>query len=485
MRLILDFLWGSTIRSVVTGIVMTGFVFWGAQYLGDVPPDENSTFSERVKLSVNNLKESAQNVIDIARSPASVFHLDDSAQIKTFVAPTVISKNKTDKSSAINHSNNNRSQENSASIDPVFSKRSGARGQKKNHFIEQAPAIEEFPSESSSSPTEESAESRKPTQNEVGTSRPSNKIIYAVSSSSNSVIPATGTDASVVPDGSLPSSSMGVKLFVYSDKSSGTYGANISVTLSANSATASIKYCLQLGSCCDPMSSGTTYSAPITVTDGNYCLSAISYDGASISEITNFTYLVDSTLPDVSQTVTYMQFQSNEINNLQVTSSDMGIDGFTLTQLNLVANDPTSMTCSDILLNYPSTTYGLLEELLNDSVINMGGGRSPASVFNFPLTNQSISYGDNFLVSIVEDNTNIDGPIYSCPTTKVVLKDFEIYSSQKSVAQEKVIGSDSSTLQGGFAPYGGFNATLNQSSKGRVQVSGSAYLESGIYNIVN
>jgi hypothetical protein len=54
----------------------------------------------------------------------------------------------------------------------------------------------------------------------------------------------------------------------------GVFGNPIQVSISCT-ATADIRYCIDAGSCCDPESSGISYTAPIVIgaESGDYCLS--------------------------------------------------------------------------------------------------------------------------------------------------------------------------------------------------------------------
>jgi hypothetical protein len=117
----------------------------------------------------------------------------------------------------------------------------------------------------------------------------------------------------------------------------------------------------------------------------------------------------------------------------------------------------------------------------------MGGGRSPSSIFNFPLNANNLSYGDNFVTTIIENSNHEDGPVYSCPSTKVILKDFEIYNSSIGVGTQNMQSADNnSILTGGFNGYGGFDTTINSATPGVGEVTDiTTKLESGMINIIN
>lgn len=209
----------------------------------------------------------------------------------------------------------------------------------------------------------------------------------------------------------------------------GNYGNPIEVTLSC-STTAMIKYCLQEGSCCDP-TTGTTYSSPLVIgaTDGSYCLRFYGDNSTKVSTITEVTYNINSSLPDLLVTHTKIQYQTTQLPGRHtIDSNDFGQANFWLGEINLKSHDPGSgglnLSCQEIVENHSSLTSPSPQEVFTPMDMALIASGSQVEV---PVSTAELAYGDNFLTSYILDD-NYAAPLYSCSTNKIILKDFEFFA---------------------------------------------------------
>lgn len=481
MRTVLEFLFGSTVRSVLSGAALAGLVLFIGQFIG-TPVDEDATLKERVQTSVSNISQVVDDLFDGARSPAGV---DVKQKINL----------KEDEKAALNKLTiSNNSVSNAAPSQQSYIDSSDDEQTYQGQAHSELKSIDSLSTHAEANLNLDLAES-KPSKDPYE----SKATAVELSNDGETVVTSSASDdeedtlntpvVEVAATGSSSGEST-ISLTVSADYNDGSYSTIINVLLTSNNPSSSILYCLQEGSCCDPLGgSGATFTGtiPVGTTDGDFCLSFVSTLSGSQSPVVQRNYTIDSTLPNVTQNVDIVQLQSNEISSLGVSSTDIGNAGYALTQLNLKSVDPGATACSDILTNYPSVTYGIIEDVDSVSVLDLST-RAPASLpaydYNFHLSTGSLDYGDNFLVSIVE-NTNVTPALYSCPSRNVVLKDFEIYNFDLGLGAPIVTGGDSSNLTGSFSSYGGFSGALNSSSVGTSQVSGTTILEHGFINIIN
>lgn len=241
----------------------------------------------------------------------------------------------------------------------------------------------------------------------------------------------------------------------------GAYGNPISVALSCNS-NAVIKYCIQEGSCCDPVGEGMTYSQPIVIgaNDGNYCLTFFGASAGKGSGILQQNYLISNTLPHLQVSVPKNHYQTTQLPGVHyLQTNHFGETGFTIGELNLKHHDPgplaLNMTCSDIVTSYSALTLPSPEEmfsaLLTSSV--------PAgNQLNVPYPLSKLVYGNNFITSFVT-NKKYAADLHSCSTNKVVISDFELFSLEASHGET---GTNSvREFSGGFTGYSFFETETN------------------------
>lgn len=244
----------------------------------------------------------------------------------------------------------------------------------------------------------------------------------------------------------------------------GSFGNPIGITLSCSSAS-TIKYCVALDTgsgCCDPLSSGSTYSSAIVIgpQNGTYCLSYYGQMETDSTDVYQQSYTINSTLPNLQVGHPQINYQTTQLNGKSfITSSDFGKNGYGIGQINLKSNAPgpsgLNYTCNEIIANYvslPAPTPTPILSLLNVSLDN------PSVQIEIPLQPTQLEYGDNFITSYIENN-NFVAPIYSCSTTKITLNDFEYFQEELTFGDP---GSNSvREFTGGLSPYGFFEDASN------------------------
>jgi hypothetical protein len=241
---------------------------------------------------------------------------------------------------------------------------------------------------------------------------------------------------------------------------SGAYGHPIAVNLSCSS-TATIRYCLNQGSCCDPETAGIPYSGPIIIgaEDGSYCLSFEGENSSNIiSSLIQHNYTISSELPDLEVSLEKIFYQTTQLEGSHfIHSDDFGKNGYELGGINLKSHNPgpagENMECKDIVQNYgtlPSPTPLLVFNPLNLLPF------SSSQQLTIPLPLEKLDYGDNYLTNYIINN-NFASPLYSCSTNLITLKDFDLFSAE---AAHGDVGTNSvREFTGSFIPLGPFEPT--------------------------
>lgn len=301
----------------------------------------------------------------------------------------------------------------------------------------------------------------------------------STSTSSNSNNTTTTTDTS--SSGGSNSSSNNDTISCSSNVGGGAYNHPISVALSCTSS-ATISYCLSQGSCCDPESSGTTYSSqvPVGAEEGSYCLSFIGEGSNGNSEVINVNYTISHSLPHLNVDHKRTTYQTTELAGMSfLTSNDFSKTGYSIGQINLKSHDPgpsgLNLNCAEIMDEYSSFTSPLVSMTL--TLYSMLG-ILPSQQIEVPLNLNQLEYGSNYITTYVV-NQVYSSPMYSCSTTNVVLNDFEFY--QTDSFHREIGGSGQQEFTGGFQSYGVFSP--DEGMRAPASVSGEADLEVGMVEI--
>ena len=250
----------------------------------------------------------------------------------------------------------------------------------------------------------------------------------------------------------------------------GSYSYALSVTLSCSSS-ATIKYCLSEGSCCDPNSgSGKTYSnsSPIVIGENNsqYCLSYYAVGKSSKTDVTQKLYTISKQVPDlyVETPVTWMQTTEAPINS-NIISLNFGKNDFSLAQISYFSHDigpdGDHLSCEEVATEMSS--YTSPSPLHTLSLLSVSG-LSTSQQVEVPLSPASLEYGTNYIATYMV-NTSSAIPTYACSISEITLMDFPFFDSS--------VISDSGEFVGGFTPFGFYEenfdfprAPAGQSSSG-------------------
>lgn len=249
----------------------------------------------------------------------------------------------------------------------------------------------------------------------------------------------------------------------------GVFSNPINVSLSC-SASASIKYCVRNGSCCDPETEGADYSSTIVVgsTNGHFCLSFYGETSSSkLSSVSQVSYTISNSNPDLQVSLPKIFYQTTQLEGLHyLRSSDFAKSNFSIGEVNLKTHDPgpsgLNMSCDDIIQNYvtlPAPAPVAMFATLDMSGISVG------DQLNVPMPLSKLDYGENFITSYAV-NDNIVPGLTSCSTNKITLEDFEFFDL------EIAHGDDGTNtvreFSGSFVPYGFFEAPaqLNRTPAG-------------------
>lgn len=273
----------------------------------------------------------------------------------------------------------------------------------------------------------------------------------------------------------------------------GVYSNAILVEISCT-ASATIRYCISQGSCCDP-SSGTTYTPGTDIllgtVDGDFCLSfeGESTSGGSVSQTVNTNYSFVSGAPNLQASHPKTFYQTTELTGLSyLTSNDFGKTNYGMGQVNFKTYDPAADVaangCENTLDAYifnppvtPTPAPSIILSLLDLATVN------PGSQIEIPLRPDHLDYGVNFVMSYLVDNTEAT-PNYVCSTQAITLEDFEFFTSEDS---HGVAGTNQvREFSAGFSPYGFFEEE-DSLYRGPAGVSGEDQsgqrLEAGLFEI--
>lgn len=268
----------------------------------------------------------------------------------------------------------------------------------------------------------------------------------------------------------------------------GAFSAPLSVSLTCTAA-ADIKYCVSTdGTCCDPESSGLSYSSNIVIggDDGSYCLSFIGETTSGVtSTVVQQTYTFNNDRPHLEASQPVIFYQTTELPGQgHIASDDFGKINFGVGMLNLMKNDPgpsgMNLDCDEIVTNYVTYPAPTPIEIL--SFFNTSGVPN-TSQLDVPIILNHLGYGENFLTTYIRDNNNA-APVYSCSTTKVTLEDFPYFQADISHGED---GSNSvREFEAGFVAYGFFEEEANiyrgPAGSSSEEASGQK-LESGLFQI--
>lgn len=255
------------------------------------------------------------------------------------------------------------------------------------------------------------------------------------------------------PDPKTDNGHIGNHLFCSASVPDGSYSYALSVALNC-STSATIKYCLSEGTCCDPDSpNGFIYSSssPIIVgqLDAQYCLSYYAINSSNdSSDIFRRRYDISKSLPDlyVETPVSWMQTTEAPI-SANINSLSFGGNNFSLAQISYLSHDvsPTGddLKCDELatqMQSYlsPTPVYTLapfdISHLISSQQLEV------------PVTPAHLSYGVNYLATYLA-NLNGSIPTYACSVSQVTLMDFSLfdYAAVTSIDNE---------LTGGFTPFG-------------------------------
>lgn len=270
-----------------------------------------------------------------------------------------------------------------------------------------------------------------------------------------------------------------------SNKGGGAYANPIAVGLTCSS-TAKIKYCLSQGACCDPKTSGTSFTSNVVVgaDSGSYCLSFYGESSSldKSSTVTELSYTINNTLPDIQVSHPQTFFQTTQLSGRSfLKSNDFEKLNFEMGQISLKSNNPGTADCEEIVTNYvslPAPAPAVVLSPLDMSAIDL------SKQVNVPFSLSHLTYGDNYITSYVV-NKNYATPLYACSTTKVNLSDFEYFQADASQASSVVLNVRE--FSGEFTVYGFFEPDITNPSRGPAGSStedkDGRSLKSGLFGI--
>ena len=285
----------------------------------------------------------------------------------------------------------------------------------------------------------------------------------------------------------------GATLSCTATQGSGVYSTAILVQISCT-ASATIRYCISQGSCCDP-SSGIIYTPGTNILmgseDGDYCLSfeGESSSGVVASNIEKRNFKFVSGAPNLQSSHPKIQYQTTELVGLNfLTSNDFGKSNYGMGQVNFKTYDPSSDVaangCEDVLETYifnpstpPSPTPSIILALLDLVTV------APGSQLEIPMRADQLDYGVNHIMSYLVDNTE-GTPNYVCSTQAVTLEDFDFFTHEEA---HGIAGTNQvREFSAGFSPYGFFEAedSLYRGPAGLSgEEQGDQRLEAGLFQI--
>lgn len=320
---------------------------------------------------------------------------------------------------------------------------------------------------------------------------PVSKSTGGTSGGGNPVTPSNPSSPSTPTTGGNTGDSN--NLSCTANQGGGVYSSAILVQLSC-SASATIRYCISQGTCCDP-SNGTTYTPGTDIllgtVDGDFCLSfeGESTTGNAVSPSVSNNYNFVSGAPNLQASHPKIFYQTTELNGLSyLTSNDFGKTNYGMGQVNFKTYNPdpdvTTNGCENVLDTYvfnppvtPSPAPSIILSLLDLATVN------PGSQIEIPLRPDHLDYGVNYVMSYLVDGTEAT-PNYVCSTRAITLEDFEFFTSEDS---HGVAGTNQvREFSAGFSPYGFFEEE-DSLYRGPAGVSGEDQsgqrLEAGLFEI--
>ena len=244
----------------------------------------------------------------------------------------------------------------------------------------------------------------------------------------------------------------------------GTYQNPSSVSLTCSTA-ATVKYCIQENTCCDPRTGGTTYAGSFTVGTAakTYCLSFYGTAGSSSSSVVQKNYIFNPAAPHLTATHTKRYYQTTQLQGLAVmTSSDFGNGEFNVGQINTQDRDPgvsgLNLTCSQLISTYQTLAPVVVETFAPVSM----SGFLPTEQIEIFLRLPRLVYGNNFLTSFAVHSNYVERA--ACSTTRVVLQDFPFFVTE--IAHGDVGTATVREFSGGFSSLGFFEADETNLNRG-------------------
>jgi len=249
------------------------------------------------------------------------------------------------------------------------------------------------------------------------------------------------------------------------DRAQGTYSTSTTVSISC-SESAQIHYCVQVGAgACDPLSSPTLYSGPITIgpADNTYKLSFYGSNSSSSTSVEDLTYVIDSSTPSLTVNFPKLQLQTTELPLLNHTQSlSFGKPQHFYHQYNFKSHNPTSSglnwSCADIVSNYSSLAtpaVAIIQGSFDISVLSV------ADQINQSVDLARLEVGDNYIVTVIEDRSR---NVFTCQTQNIKIADFPIQSFSASGATP--VSGTIREVSGQFQSYGHFQSPPTLTSSG-------------------
>lgn len=295
----------------------------------------------------------------------------------------------------------------------------------------------------------------------------------------------TATKPTTGPTSTGTTSSTPVAVSCDASLGAGTYQNPSSVTLTCTTA-ATLKYCIQENTCCDPRTSGTTYTGAFTIGTAakTYCLSFYGTTSSTSSSVVQKNYVFNPAAPNLTATHDKRYYQTTQLQGLAVmTSTSFGNAEFNVGQINTQNRDPgpsgLNLTCSALVDTYQSLTPLPVETFVPTSM----SGFLPSDQIEVFLRLPKLVYGNNFITSFAVHVNYVERA--ACSTTRVVLQDFPYFVSETAHGD---IGTNTvREFSGGFSSLGFFEAddtNLNRGPAGEsVENQSGQELRTGLFGV--
>ena len=315
-----------------------------------------------------------------------------------------------------------------------------------------------------------------------------NNIIAAATK--NNVIKKDNSSNSFNSSSYVPSES--TSLVCNADITGGVFSSALAVNISCQ-VSATIKYCLSKGTCCDPITSGNIYTAPVAIGvgngnggsgSGNYCLSYYGESpNAGDSEIVRGNYQINLNVPDLQVVNSQLYYQTTELADMSYVSSyDFGKPGYSIGQINLRNRNPgpdgDDLSCDEIINQYSS--FASPAAFVTQILMDVSGLNSLTDQVEIPL---QLEYSDNYITNYMVNN-NLAVPVYACSNSRIKLEDFEFFTNEPISGETGTVSVRE--FSAGFTPYGFFedDVTVYRGPAGvGNQVVSQQKLESGLFEV--